>query len=152
MEDSTFPPRFGFSVTTVAVQGKLAELIVKEVNPRLQKLKQKLLARGLTEYDIEWTVQNQILRVGIKTKGANNVIAPVKPIDKMVCIDVNVARLAPKAKRCVLSSNIDVTCLNPLAKCEGLSCSFCTDIDINPVHPNAHTGNFPQLHQRILDG
>ncbi|KAK6010174.1 hypothetical protein OSTOST_24812 [Ostertagia ostertagi] len=112
---------------------QLAEVIVNEVNPKLQKLKQMLIARGLSEYDIEWTVQNQILRVAIKPKSATGVISPVRSIDNMLCIEVNVTKLARRVKRSVLSSDIDVTCLNPVAKCKGLACSYCTDIDINPV-------------------
>ncbi|PIO74003.1 hypothetical protein TELCIR_04000 [Teladorsagia circumcincta] len=115
---------------------QLAEVIVNEVNPKLQKIKQMLIARGLSAYDVEWTVQNQILRVAIKPKSATGGIPPVKPIDKMLCVEVNVTTLAQRAKRSVLSSNIDVTCLNPVAECEGLACSFCTDIDINPASPS----------------
>ncbi|VDO85553.1 unnamed protein product [Heligmosomoides polygyrus] len=76
------------------VPEKLVEVIQKELNPRLQKLKQKLVAKGITQYDIEWTVQNQNLRS---------------------------------------MTDVDVTCVEPVAKCEGLSCSYCTDVDVNPA-------------------
>ncbi|KIH48828.1 hypothetical protein ANCDUO_21099 [Ancylostoma duodenale] len=44
----------------------LTEAIDRKVNPRLQILKQKMISMGYTEYDIEWTIQNNILRVTVK--------------------------------------------------------------------------------------
>ncbi|XGW02575.1 hypothetical protein V3C99_014539 [Haemonchus contortus] len=119
------------------VAEKLAELVHKQLNPRLQKLKQKLIARGLANYGIEWVVQNQILRVAVKPKSSTIAISPIKPINKMVCIEVNVVQLLLRAKRSALLSGNDVTCVNPVAKCKGFKCSYCTDIDIIPVPPNA---------------
>ncbi|KHJ84377.1 hypothetical protein OESDEN_15911 [Oesophagostomum dentatum] len=50
------------------VPKKIIDLVNNKVNPRLQQLKQKLISMGFTDYDIEWTVQNNILRVAIKPK------------------------------------------------------------------------------------
>nr|CDJ81130.1 unnamed protein product [Haemonchus contortus] len=118
------------------VAEKLAEVINKQVNPRLQRLKQMLIARGLADYDIEWTVQNQILRVAVKPRSSINVPSPIVPINEMLCIKVSVAQLPQRTKRSALGSDLDVTCVNPVAKCEGLACSYCTDVDINPLPPN----------------
>ncbi|RCN24500.1 hypothetical protein ANCCAN_29802 [Ancylostoma caninum] len=41
----------------------LAKAIEEKVNPRLQQLKQKIIGMGITQYGIEWKVQNNILRV-----------------------------------------------------------------------------------------
>uniref|UniRef100_A0A7I4YTL5 BPI1 domain-containing protein n=1 Tax=Haemonchus contortus TaxID=6289 RepID=A0A7I4YTL5_HAECO len=124
------------------VPERLAEVINQEVNPKLQKLKQKLIARGLGDYDVEWTVQNQILRVAVKPKSSTGAVPPIKPINEMLCIEVNVAQLTQRAKRSVSSSDLDVTCVNPVAKCEGLACSYCTDVDVNPLPPGAIKDEF----------
>ncbi|KAK5986415.1 hypothetical protein GCK32_003693 [Trichostrongylus colubriformis] len=70
---------------------------------------------------------------------STGVVSPVKPIDKMLCVEVNVESLMRRTKRSALLSNIDVdaTCVNPVATCGGHSCSYCTDVDVNPHHPNA---------------
>ncbi|KIH63148.1 hypothetical protein ANCDUO_06554 [Ancylostoma duodenale] len=46
----------------------LAKAIVEKVNPRLQQLKQKIIGMGITEYGIEWKVQNNTLRVILRPK------------------------------------------------------------------------------------
>ncbi|KIH45297.1 hypothetical protein ANCDUO_24664 [Ancylostoma duodenale] len=50
------------------VAKKITEAIEQQVNPRLQKLKEKMISMGYKEYDMEWTVQNNILRVVVKPK------------------------------------------------------------------------------------
>ncbi|KIH55887.1 hypothetical protein ANCDUO_13945 [Ancylostoma duodenale] len=50
------------------VPKKIIEAIEQQVNPRLQKLKEKMISMGYKEYDVEWTVQNNILRVAVKPK------------------------------------------------------------------------------------
>ncbi|KHJ80147.1 hypothetical protein OESDEN_20184 [Oesophagostomum dentatum] len=72
------------------VPKKINEAIEQKVNPRLQKLKQKLISMGYKDYDIEWTVQNNILRAAIKPKSATKEISPVQPIDHMLCVNANV--------------------------------------------------------------
>uniref|UniRef100_A0A7I4YSU1 BPI1 domain-containing protein n=1 Tax=Haemonchus contortus TaxID=6289 RepID=A0A7I4YSU1_HAECO len=134
------------------VPEKLVELIKEKLNPKLQKLKRKLMARGLTDYDIEWTVQNQILRVALKPKSSTVTISLIKPINEMVCIEVNLAQSAPRGKRSLSLSSIDVTCVNTVLKCEGSACSQCTDIDINPLPLNANGHKFPNCIPEFLDG
>ncbi|XGW02578.1 hypothetical protein V3C99_014540 [Haemonchus contortus] len=134
------------------VPEKLVELIKEKLNPKLQKLKRKLMARGLTDYDIEWTVQNQILRVALKPKSSTVAVSTIKPLDKMVCIEVNVIQLLQRTKRSVSLSSIDVTCVNTVLKCEGSACSQCTDIDINPLPLNANGHKFPNCIPEFLDG
>ncbi|VDO06129.1 unnamed protein product [Haemonchus placei] len=112
-------------VVNKKVPEKLAELVHKKLNPRLQKLKQKLIARGLTNYDIEWTVQKQVDRA--------------KPDSSC----------GSQAKESL--SNIDVTCVNMVTKCEGSTCSRCTDIDINPLPPNTIGHKFPNCIPEFLD-
>ncbi|VDO09979.1 unnamed protein product [Haemonchus placei] len=134
--------KFATRAVNKKVSEKLVELVHKQLNPRLRKLKQKLIARGLANYGIEWAVQNQILRVAVKPKSSTIAISPIKPINKMVCIEVNVIQLLLRGKRSALGSGLDVTCVNPMAKCKGLKCSYCTDIDIIPVPPNAIRDEF----------
>ncbi|KAK5964123.1 hypothetical protein GCK32_019941 [Trichostrongylus colubriformis] len=51
------------------ISKKLAGVIVKKLNPILRKLKKKLKKMKLyKKYDIEWTTQNQTLRVAVKPK------------------------------------------------------------------------------------
>nr|CDJ81131.1 unnamed protein product [Haemonchus contortus] len=139
-------------VVNKKVPEKLVELIKEKLNPKLQKLKRKLMARGLNDYDIEWTVQNQILRVVLKPKSSTVTISLIKPINEMVCIEVNLAQSAPRGKRSLSLSSIDVTCVNTVTKCEGSACSRCTDIDINPLPPNAIGNKFPNCIPEFLDG
>ncbi|KAK5986112.1 hypothetical protein GCK32_015199, partial [Trichostrongylus colubriformis] len=120
------------------ISKKLAGVIVKKLNPILRKLKKKLKKMKLyKKYDIEWTTQNQTLRVAVKPKSSNDVVSPIKPIDKMLCAEVDIAQLLQRTKRSVLLSSVDVTCVDPVTNCEGDSCSYCTDVDINPHSSNA---------------
>ncbi|VDM81891.1 unnamed protein product [Strongylus vulgaris] len=50
------------------VAEKLAEAVKTNVNPRLQQFKQKMVSMGYTHYEIEWTVQDNALRVTFKPK------------------------------------------------------------------------------------
>ncbi|CAJ0591348.1 unnamed protein product [Cylicocyclus nassatus] len=50
------------------VPQKIAEVIENKVNPRLQKFKEKMIAKGYSDYDIEWNVENNALQVCIKPK------------------------------------------------------------------------------------
>ncbi|EPB78322.1 hypothetical protein ANCCEY_02552 [Ancylostoma ceylanicum] len=71
------------------VPKKIVEAIEQQVNPRLQKLKEKLISMGYTQYDMEWAVQNNILRVAFKPKSGSGVVSPVVPIDHMLCVNAN---------------------------------------------------------------
>ncbi|KIH47527.1 hypothetical protein ANCDUO_22411 [Ancylostoma duodenale] len=144
---------------------QLIKAIEEKVNPRLQKLKRKIIEMGITQYGIEWKVQNNILRVILRPKGAIGSPTTVRPMDKMLCIDANILeavqplirqkrksffkrikdKLRGKKKHeqpapppttpkpaNPLKGGIDFTCVAPQFKCEGLACSYCTDVDINP--------------------
>ncbi|KHJ75558.1 hypothetical protein OESDEN_24826, partial [Oesophagostomum dentatum] len=62
-------------------------LVRNEVNPRLQKLKQKLISMGYKNCSIEWTTQKNTLRVTFKPKSTKGTVTPVTPIDNMVCVN-----------------------------------------------------------------
>ncbi|KIH45095.1 hypothetical protein ANCDUO_24869, partial [Ancylostoma duodenale] len=85
-------PKSGVSFLDMSngVHLSLIEAIDRKVNPRLQILKQKMISMGYTEYDIEWTIQNNILRVTVKPKSRNGVVSPVQPIDTMLCVNADV--------------------------------------------------------------
>ncbi|KAL6725686.1 hypothetical protein Aduo_007722 [Ancylostoma duodenale] len=154
---------------TSKVNSEVPKLLIKaieeKVNPRLQKLKQKIIEMGITQYGIEWKVQNNILRVILRPKGAIGSPTTVRPMDKMLCIDANILEavqpLIREKRRSFfkrmwdkirgkkkheqpapppttpepanpLKGGIDFTCVAPEFKCEGLACSYCTDVDINP--------------------
>ncbi|WKY11328.1 hypothetical protein Q1695_003134 [Nippostrongylus brasiliensis] len=120
------------NLATKAANKKISDAIINDVNPRLQKLK-KMVEQRVKDYDVVWTVQNQILRVEIRPRSSTGQVSPVKAIDKMLCVDLNLNHLlSSRSKRSVLAKGVDVTCVDPVAKCEGQSCSFCTNVDINP--------------------
>ncbi|KHJ89490.1 hypothetical protein OESDEN_10682, partial [Oesophagostomum dentatum] len=123
------------------VPKKINEAIEQKVNPRLQKLKQKLISMGYKDYDIEWTVQNNILRAAIKPKSATKEISPVQPIDHMLCVNANVleviSAVSSRSKRNALDKGLSFTCVNPSVKCSVPVCSMCTDVDINPAEPGS---------------
>ncbi|VDM68226.1 unnamed protein product [Strongylus vulgaris] len=90
------------SMVNSKVPEKIAEAIQRQVNPRLQKLKQKMAEKGYKNYDIEWIVQNNILRVAVKPKSGSGNVSPVKPIDNMVCVNANIVAVfdaLPRRKR-----------------------------------------------------
>ncbi|KAL6727690.1 hypothetical protein Aduo_009544 [Ancylostoma duodenale] len=120
----------------------IVDLFEQEVNPLLQKLKKLLTGMGLSQFGIEWMVQNKTLRVAVKPKSAMGKIEPIKPIDRMVCISSDLLaalRELKRSKREVVSPNpaesnlgIDLSCTPPEGECTISSCSYCVDLDINP--------------------
>ncbi|VDM65332.1 unnamed protein product [Strongylus vulgaris] len=50
------------------VPKKLVEVIEQEVNPKLQNFKEKMIAKGYSDYEIEWNVENNALQISIKPK------------------------------------------------------------------------------------
>ncbi|KAL6741875.1 hypothetical protein Aduo_015088 [Ancylostoma duodenale] len=111
------------------------ESIERDVNPRLQQLKQKLISKNFTEYDIDWKVQNKSIRVALKPKSWNGVDSPMKPMNDMMCIDLNVLAVIGEAsklvKKTAATNGVDFTCVNPKFNCEGSTCSLCADVDFN---------------------
>ncbi|KIH42413.1 hypothetical protein ANCDUO_27602 [Ancylostoma duodenale] len=99
---------------------QLIKAIEEKVNPRLQKLKQKIIGMGITQYGIEWKVQNNILRVILRPRGRGKKHQqPAPPPPRPIPANP-------------LKGGIDFTCVAPQFRCEGLACSYCTDVDINP--------------------
>ncbi|RCN34278.1 hypothetical protein ANCCAN_19873 [Ancylostoma caninum] len=68
----------------------LKEAVERHVNPRLQNLKQKLISKNYTHFDIDWKAQGGFLRVAVKPRSSSGVDSVVKPIKDMVCVDLNV--------------------------------------------------------------
>ncbi|RCN32575.1 hypothetical protein ANCCAN_21615 [Ancylostoma caninum] len=98
----------------------LNKAIQEKVNPRLQKLKQKIIEMGITQYGIEWKVQNNILRVILRPRGRGRKHQqPAPPPSRPIPANP-------------LKGGIDFTCVAPQFRCEGLACTYCTDVDINP--------------------
>ncbi|EYB88381.1 hypothetical protein Y032_0248g89 [Ancylostoma ceylanicum] len=81
------------------VPRKVAEAIERHVNPRLQKLKEELISKNYTDYDIDWKVQYNSARVAVKPKSWNAIDTPVKQVNDMVCIDVNVLAVLGEASK-----------------------------------------------------
>ncbi|KAL6741524.1 hypothetical protein Aduo_014769 [Ancylostoma duodenale] len=120
----------------------IVKAVEEQVNPLLQKLKRVLTGVGLSQFGVEWTVQKNTLRVAVKPKSAMGKINPMKPIDKMVCVEGNLlaALRDLRSKREVKSSDpnkskfgIYFTCSPPEGGCTASSCSYCTDLDIYPT-------------------
>ncbi|RCN30557.1 hypothetical protein ANCCAN_23674 [Ancylostoma caninum] len=97
-----------------------------------------MISMGYTEYDIEWTIQNNILRVTVKPKSLNGVVTPVQPIDTMLCVNADVLEVmdivSKRTKRnAAKMKGIDFKCVDPKFNCQGFHCSVCTDVDISPA-------------------
>ncbi|RCN29395.1 hypothetical protein ANCCAN_24847 [Ancylostoma caninum] len=120
----------------------IVELFEQKVNPMLRKLKRLLAGMGLSQFGIEWMVQNKTLRVAVKPKSAMGKIEPIKPTDKMVCIRSDLLAAPQELKRSKrefessdptkLKLGIDLTCSAPEGECGISSCSYCADLDITP--------------------
>ncbi|KHJ79808.1 hypothetical protein OESDEN_20535, partial [Oesophagostomum dentatum] len=129
------------------VPKKIAEAVEKHVNPHLQQLKQQMASKGYKEFDIDWTVQNNSLRVAIKPKRGNNTPSKIIPIDNMVCLNANIISMLNslpfRSKRAAETNAIDFTCVSPKFNCHTItSCSLCTDFDIKP----RTTGSMDKFH------
>ncbi|EYC22605.1 hypothetical protein Y032_0017g3453 [Ancylostoma ceylanicum] len=155
------------STVTSKVNSEVPKMLIKaveeKVNPRLQKLKQKIIDMGITEYGIEWKVQNNTLRVILRPKSRIGSPTTVSPMDKMLCIDANIVEAIQPLIRQKRKSffkrlrdkirgkkkhhdpppppppppppkptGFDFTCVDPKFECQGLACSYCTDVDVNP--------------------
>ncbi|EYC14622.1 hypothetical protein Y032_0040g310 [Ancylostoma ceylanicum] len=130
--------------------GMIVELFEQHVNAPLQKLKKLLTGMGLSQFGIEWTVQNKTLRIAVKPRRVPNLYAcsamgkvePIKPTDKMVCITSDLLaalRELKRSKREVMSTSppqlergIDLTCSTLEGECTETSCSYCVDLDLEP--------------------
>ncbi|EYC31559.1 hypothetical protein Y032_0004g2217 [Ancylostoma ceylanicum] len=140
----------------------IVELIEQKLNPLLRKLKRLLTGMGLSQFGVEWMVQNKTLRVAVKPKSAMGKVEPIKPTDKMVCIKSDLLAALQEfkqSKREVMSAGptevkekeskrskqevvnadptqlkfgLDVTCSIPQGECSTSSCLYCADLDIKP--------------------
>ncbi|KAL6741527.1 hypothetical protein Aduo_014770 [Ancylostoma duodenale] len=111
----------------------IVELFEQKVNPLLRKLKRLLAGMGLSQFGVEWMVQNKTLRVAVKPKSAMGKIEPIKPTDKMVCFRSDLLAALQELKRSkreVVKLGIDLTCSTPEGECSTTSCSYCADLDI----------------------
>ncbi|KIH68729.1 hypothetical protein ANCDUO_00934 [Ancylostoma duodenale] len=126
------------------VEKTLPEMITnifeKQVNPLLRKFKNMLTGMGLSQFGVEFMVQNGNLRIAVKPKSALGKVDPIKPINQMVCISSDLLAAViqlKRSKRQAVNSNgseskfgIDLTCSTPEGSCTESSCSFCADLDI----------------------
>ncbi|KAL6739905.1 hypothetical protein Aduo_013303 [Ancylostoma duodenale] len=119
------------------VPKKIIETIEQQVNPRLQKLREVIMSMGYKEYDMGWTVQNNILRVAVKPKSGSGVVSPLISIDHMLCVNANMLAVLDafqfRLKSTAVTNGIQFTCVSPKFNCEGTSCSMCSDLDANPA-------------------
>ncbi|CAJ0590712.1 unnamed protein product [Cylicocyclus nassatus] len=115
------------------------------LNPILQKLKKRAKGSAI-DFDrmaaLQWSVQNQYLRVAVKPKSAK-VFPPPMPCRKMLCVDINLrnmllAALNP-AQEVVTANDIETansqgfTCSNPGFTCDGNYCQLASDVVISPT-------------------
>ncbi|RCN26165.1 hypothetical protein ANCCAN_28115 [Ancylostoma caninum] len=123
------------------VSSKVAEAIELQVNPRLQTLKQTMISMGYDHYDVDWVAQKNLLRLSLKPKSWGAVATPIKPINHMLCVNLNmltaVHEVSKRMKREAIQSpstshGIDFTCVAKKFECRGKFCTVCTDIDISP--------------------
>ncbi|RCN30751.1 hypothetical protein ANCCAN_23470, partial [Ancylostoma caninum] len=126
------------------VPGIIEDLFDKETNPMLQKLKRVLDGMGLSQFGIEWTVQNGTLRVTVKPQSAMGAIEPIKPIDNMMCISSDLLaalRELKRSKREASELGIELSCTPPEGECTISSCSYCLDFDIQPTTTSGVSAN-----------
>ncbi|WKY08222.1 hypothetical protein Q1695_007596 [Nippostrongylus brasiliensis] len=124
------------------VLSMISDIVVGQLNPQLQQLKSILQKRGLSHYTMDWVVKHNHLRVALRNSGATGAIPDVQPISKMMCIKANLLALLPRPKRS--ATGLMMSCVAPELKCKGLSCTFCTDIDITRGQRNTFPHcNFP---------
>ncbi|EYB88373.1 hypothetical protein Y032_0248g85 [Ancylostoma ceylanicum] len=87
------------SAINTKVPVMINEAIERHVNPRLQKLKQKLISNNYTNYDIDWQVRGKHFRVVVKPRSRNGVESALKPIEHMMCVDLNVLDVIGEASK-----------------------------------------------------
>ncbi|RCN34283.1 hypothetical protein ANCCAN_19878, partial [Ancylostoma caninum] len=78
----------------------LKDAVERQVNPRLQKLKQTLMSKNYTHFVIDWKAQGGFLRVAVKPRSSSGTDSMVKRTEDMVCVDLNVlAAIGEVSKR-----------------------------------------------------
>ncbi|VDL82031.1 unnamed protein product [Nippostrongylus brasiliensis] len=99
------------------VLSMISDIVVGQLNPQLQQLKSILQKRGLSHYTMDWVVKHNHLRVALRNSG--NIVGRFQ-------------------------TGLMMSCVAPELKCKGLSCTFCTDIDITRGQRNTFPRcNFP---------
>ncbi|CAJ0590705.1 unnamed protein product [Cylicocyclus nassatus] len=121
----------------------VSEAVEVLLNPILQKLKNS--AKAAIDFDrmaaLQWSVQNQYVRVALKPKSAK-ALPPLMPCSKMFCVDINLrnmllAALNPAQKNMVTANDIETangigfTCLKPGFTCDGNHCQFFSDVVVS---------------------
>ncbi|EYB88375.1 hypothetical protein Y032_0248g87 [Ancylostoma ceylanicum] len=117
------------------IQRMIAGAVKQQLNPLLQKLKQKVIAMGYTQYLVEWTVEENLLRVTVKPKSWNGVVSAISPIDNMFCINGIMAaattdEIPNRLKAAAVTNDADFTCVPPELNCGRTSCSLCADLKL----------------------
>ncbi|CAJ0589189.1 unnamed protein product [Cylicocyclus nassatus] len=168
------------------VPNKLIHAIEDKANPRLQKLKQKLIDMGINNHELDWRIMNGTLRITLKPKGTGE-ITSISPIDKMICIDASILdalEILNRSKRGLRSKlkgltdkilgrhhqsesdsdpnppappappsppikNLDFTCVEPTFTCGFLSCTYCTDVDVNPSSSTSTNDTFQNCYPQF---
>ncbi|CAJ0590713.1 unnamed protein product [Cylicocyclus nassatus] len=138
-------------ISKVALPIKVKQLVEKELNPRLQRVKQLIKSNDIfnvTDFDDKWAVQLNVqqghMRVALKPKSMKQTVSPVVPINKVMCVNTDLRlirsavlsekqRLMTASKAVKSISELEFDCLAPQFKCRGFRCQFCTDIEIVPA-------------------
>ncbi|RCN34279.1 hypothetical protein ANCCAN_19874, partial [Ancylostoma caninum] len=75
------------SIVNNGIQRMMVDAVEQHLNPFLQKLRKRVIAMGYTPYQVEWTVQENLLHVIVKPKSWNGVVSAITPIDSMLCMN-----------------------------------------------------------------
>lgn len=134
------------------IREALTEVIQEELNPRLKKLNEELTTRGVAPHNISWSVQNRTLRVVVNWKRASGFRSiPIKRIDKIVCLEIKKKSLTSSTSGIIRTAvnklqdfkelwrNMPVVCVSPIKRCNGLLCSYCTDVAVLETPVKGHT-------------
>ncbi|KIH47816.1 hypothetical protein ANCDUO_22119 [Ancylostoma duodenale] len=92
------------------VPNKLIEAVNLQVNPRLQTLKQTMISMGYDHYDVDWAVQRNHLRVSLKPKSWGAVATPIKPINHMLCVNVNMLTAVHEVSKRMKREAVSCSC------------------------------------------
>ncbi|KAK6754745.1 hypothetical protein RB195_013623 [Necator americanus] len=120
-----------------AVRVILPEAIVgfikQSVNPRLKKLKKIVVGLGLSQFGVQWAVQNNTLRVAVRPKSGMENVRPIHSSNKMICVSSGILAVL---QIYIGESNVSLfdgrmSFMAPEGSCTSSSCSYCADLDVN---------------------
>ncbi|KAL6741873.1 hypothetical protein Aduo_015087 [Ancylostoma duodenale] len=122
------------STVNNGIQRMIVDAVEQQLNPFLQKLKKRVIAMGYTQYQVEWTVHGNILRIVMKPRSWNGVVSAITPIDSMVCINGIMPAMTDEdpeqSKAAAVTNGTDFACMAPEFNCGRISCSVCTDLKV----------------------